>query len=240
MNISGLHNNYNFSQNYNLNKKSYTKPQDETVTPSSSEVSFKGGKESKIGKWISEFYGKYYGKPMYDKEWIQTASEKMTKFPGRMTEHMSVLGSILTSSVYMWKTLTNPDLEPDSKKTLAINQGFCCVIPTGLGYTVANKLSNFNKKIEYRYRGLKEQQVALNQISKEEAKVLQAKLGQNLKSLSALMGLLTFTLIYRYITPGVVTPVSNWIGNKLNAKGDNQKPKEIVMKPEANKVKTAA
>ena len=74
MNISGLHNNYNFSQNYNLNKKSYTKPQDETVTPSSSEVSFKGGKESKIGKWISEFYGKYYGKPMYDKEWIQTAS----------------------------------------------------------------------------------------------------------------------------------------------------------------------
>ena len=123
---------------------------------------------------------------------------------------------------------------------MAINQGFCCVIPTGLGYTVANKLRKYNKKIEYRYRGLKEQQVALNQISTEEAKVLQAKLGQNLKSLSALMGLLTFTLIYRYITPVVVTPVSNWIGNKLNAKGDNQKPKEIVMKPEANKVKTAA
>lgn len=240
MNISGLHNNYKFSQNYNLNKKSYTKPQDETVTPSSSKVSFKGGKESSFGKWISEFFGKYYGKPMYNKEWIQIASEKMTKFPGEMTEHMATLGSILTSSVYMYKTATNKDFDSKSRKTLAVNQGLSCVIPVVGAYTVSKKLSDFKKNVEYRYRGLKEQQVALGQISHQEAELLKSKLGDNLKGLSALTGLITFTLIYRYLAPVVVTPVANWIGNKINAKGSKQKTEEIVMEPAGNKVRTAA
>lgn len=229
MNISGLNNNYNLKQNYTLNKQSYSSP----ASAPSKEINFKGGKESKLGKWISEFYGKHYGKPMYDKKWIQDASEKMTKFPGQMTEHMATLGSILTSGVYMYRTLTNKDLDADKRKTLAINQGLCCLIPTIGAYTVSNKMAKFKKNVEYRYRGLKEQQVALGQISEQEAKVLKEKLGTNLKGLGALTGLATFTLIYRYLTPVIVTPVANWMGNKLNAKDDKQKAITIEMKPAA-------
>lgn len=221
MDITRITNYNNLQKSYNHNKKTYTKPEETNLLSNSATINFKGAKEGKFGKWISEFFGKHYGKPMYDKEWIQTASEKMTKFPGEMTEHMATLGSVLTSSVYMYKTATNKDLEPKSRKTLAINQGLCCVIPAIGAYTVSNKLSKFKKNVEYRYRGLKEQQVALGQISKQEAEILKSKLGNNLKGLGALTGLVTFTLIYRYLTPVVVTPVANWIGRKLF--GDNKK-----------------
>lgn len=218
MNIPALSNS-NLQQNYKFNNKqqNYTSPN------YSEKVSFKAGKESKFGLWISKMYGKYYGKPMYDKKWIQNASEKMTKFPGNMTEHMATLGSILTSSVYMYKTVQNKDLDSKKRNTLAINQGLCCVIPTIGAYTISNKMKDFKKRIEYRYRGLKEQQVALGQLSAEEANALKKSLGTKLKSLSALTGLITFTLIYRYLTPVIVTPVANWIGRKINGEDETDK-----------------
>lgn len=228
MNIQGL-SNYNLQSSYVNNKKYSNQYTQNTGINAQNKISFQGGKGSGIGDWIAEFFGKHYAKPMADKKWIQTASEKMTSFPGQMTEHMATLGSILTSSVYMYKTLNNKDLDADKRKTLAINQGLCCLIPTIGAYTVSNKLANFKKNVEYRYCGLKEQQVALGQISEQEAKVLKESLGKKLKGLNALTGLITFTLIYRYVTPVVVTPFANWIGNKINAK--NNDLKEIELKP---------
>ena len=245
MNIQGLHN-YGLQTNY-LNNKKYTQKQEGTSSTINTQnnISFQGSKESKFGKWLGKFFGKHYAKPMADKEWLQNASEKMTNFPGQMTEHMATLGSILTSSVYMYKTVKNKDLDDDKRKTLAINQGLCCLIPTIGAYTVSSKLSKFKKNVEYRYCGLKEQQVALGQISKEEAKILKESLGNKLKGLNALTGLITFTLIYRYVTPVIVTPVANWIGNKLNAKSTKAKQpvaKEIVMttSDDNKKINTAA
>ena len=237
MNISGITNSYNnIQENYTLNKKVYSTTENPNLSSASGELNFKGNKESKFGQMVSKFFGKHYGKPMYDQNWIQTASEKMTKFPGEMTEHMATLGSVLTSSVYMYKTATNKDLESKSRKTLAVNQGLCCVIPAIGAYTVSNKLSKFKKNVEYRYRGLKEQQVALDQISRQEADALKAKLGNNLKGLSALTGLITFTLIYRYITPVVVTPVASWIGRKIFGEDDKAKgaQKETALKADTN------
>ena len=190
-------------------------------------VAFKGKKETALGRWISKFYGKHYGRRVVNSDKMQTLSEKMAKIPGEMTEHMTTLGSILTSATYMYKTLNNKDLDSDKRKTLAINQGLCCVIPTIGAYTVSNMLKDFKKNAEYKYCGLKEQQVALGQISKEEAKVLKKSFGDKLKGFNALTSLITFTLIYRYLTPVLITPVANWIGRKVN--GENA-PKEQVKK----------
>lgn len=243
MRISPINNNYLINNKFNNNAEMINNGNDQINTPASNNnINFKGGKESTLGKWIAEFYGKHYAKPMYDKKWIQSASEKMTKFPGSMTEHMTVLGSILTSSVYMYKTLKNHDLDKEKRKTLAINQGLCCLIPTIGAYTISSKMAKFKKNIEYTYRGLKEQQVALGQLDAREAEALKKSLGNKLKGLNALTGLITFTLIYRYVTPVIVTPIANMIGNKIqekNAAKPEEKATEVSLEPK-NKQKTQA
>ena len=196
------------------------------------QVTFKGKKESAFGRWISEFYGKHYGKKVMNSEKIQNVSEKLSKIPGEMTEHMATLGSILTSATYMYKTLNNKDLDSDKRKTLAVNQGLCCIIPTIGAYTVSKLLSKFKKNAEYKYCGLKEQQIALGQISKEEAKELKKTFGDKLKGFNALTSLITFTLIYRYITPVAITPIANWIGRKLN--GEDKKDEQKVAENQQN------
>ena len=196
------------------------------------QVTFKGKKESAFGRWISEFYGKHYGKKVMNSEKIQNVSEKLSKIPGEMTEHMATLGSILTSATYMYKTLNNKDLDSDKRKTLAVNQGLCCVIPTIGAYTVSKLLSKFRKNAEYKYCGLKEQQIALGQISKEEAKELKKTFGNKLQGFNALTQLITFTLIYRYVTPVVITPIANWIGRKLN--GEDKKDEQKVAENQQN------
>ena len=180
-------------------------------------------------------------------EKIQNVSETLAKIPGEMTEHMATLGSVLTSATYMYKTLNNKDLDSDKRKTLAVNQGLCCVIPTIGAYTVSKLLSKFKKNAEYKYCGLKEQQIALGQISKEEAKVLKETFGDKLKGFNALTSLITFTLIYRYLTPVLITPVANWIGRKLNGEdekeqqkiADNQPKTKTIEMPEQKELKQA-
>lgn len=233
MNIQGL-NSYNLQARYA--NKSPLRQADTSEIKTPQGPSFKG-KESKFGEWISKIYGKYYAKWMYNREWIQDASEKMAKssIPGSMTEHMATLGSILTSSVYMWKTIHNKDLDADNRKTLAINQGLCCVIPAVAAYTVASKIRGYNKDLEHLYRGLKEQQIAkLRKVDSEKAKMIKESLGPKLKNFGSLMGLLTFTLIYRYVTPVLVTPLANKLGDKLNAR---KKAKQMAMQPAVNTAK---
>lgn len=212
MNIQGI-NNYSSSSNY-LNNKTYSLRQDEpTIVNKPGQVSF-GAKETKLGKWISEFFGKHYAKPMNNKMWIHNFAEKTKKIPGKMTEHLVTLGSVLTSGVYVYRTLNNKNLEHDNRKTLAVNQTLCCIIPAIMAYTVSKRLEKVNKKVEYRYRGLKDQQVALKQIDGKKAEQLKKTMGTKLKGLGTLTSLLTFTLIYRYLTPVVVTPIANAISNK--------------------------
>ena len=183
-------------------------------------LSFKGAKD---GDWISRLFGKYYGKPMANKKWIQDLSEKFTKVPGSMIEHMATLGSLLTSSVYMTRTLQNKDLEPDKRRTLAINQGLCFIVPTLCAYFVNHKLRGVNKKLEYRYAGLQEQRKALDStLTPEKIAEMNAKFGKRLKAFKDLTSLFTFTFIYRYGTPVVMTPAANWMGEKVNAKKHNQ------------------
>ena len=233
MNIQGL-NSYNIQARY-ANKSPLRKAEpSEIKTPQ--EPSFKG-KESKFGAWISKVYGKYYAEKMYNKKWVQNASEKMSKapIPGSMTEHMATLGSILTSSVYMWQTVHNKDLDADKRKTLAINQGLCCIIPALAAYTVAAKIRGLNKNLEHLYRGLKEQQITVERkVDSEKAKMIKESLGSKLKNFGSLMGLLTFTLIYRYVTPVLVTPLANKLGDKLNQR---KKAKQIAMQPAVNTAK---
>ena len=97
-------------------------------------------------------------------------SDRMSRVPGGMTNHMSSLGALLTSSVYMYQTLHKKDLDEDRRRTLAINQGFCFVVPTACAYTVDKLLKNWTKEnIEYVYAGLQERKIKFAKLDPKKA-----------------------------------------------------------------------
>lgn len=215
--------------NYNQYQLGNYAPRREQPIPTTQDsasdgVSFKGA----FGDKVAELFGKYYAKPMCDQKWLQSFSESLSGVSTMMTQHMATLGSLITSSVYMMRTLKNKDLDPEKRKTLSINQLLCFIIPTACAYGVDHYMKDFNKNMEYRYSGLKEQQMALGKLTPEECAKLKKSLGGKLKCFSALAGLATFTLIYRYITPVVITPIANKIGAKINAKAKEKQEKAAV------------
>ena len=188
-------------------------------------LSFQGKGGSKFGDWISKLFSKWYAEPMYNKNWLHNFSEKLTKskMPGSMTEHMSTLGAFVTSGVYVGRTLSNKELDSDKRRTLAINQVLCFIIPTICAYTVNSLIKGSAKKLEYRYSGLMKQQKALGKIQGKSLTELNKNFSARLKGFGTLASLLTFTLIYRYITPVLITPVANTIGDKVNKKRSKQR-----------------
>ena len=198
------------------------------------ETAFKGsnnnpafrGKGEKEASAFTKWLAKIYGKPLYESKWLGKFSEKLTEMPGTMTEHMATLGSLITSSVYVQQTLTKKDLDEEKRRTLAINQGLCFVIPTICAYTVNNLISKKVKETEYRYAGKRQhmQDVAkINKDSNFDFKKFKEASGTKLKGIRILASLATFTLIYRYLTPVLITPLANWIGNLINSKDKDNK-----------------
>ena len=186
-----------------------------------SSPSFKGGGWSeKFSDFISKLYAKYYAKPMYNQEWLYKLAKSMSNVPGKMTAHMATLGSLITSSVYVERTLRNKDLDNEKKKTLAINQGLCFLVPTACAYTVDHLLRGSIKDKEYRYSGRQLAKVSkkMDKMSEAQIKDFNKLMGDRLKGFSTLATLVTFTLIYRYATPVIITPIANWLGEKLNKK----------------------
>ena len=217
----------NYSQYNNIAKNNNS-----TANYNSSNPNFKGAKESKLGELIGKTYAKYYAKPLYNQMWLHKFSKNIQKYvPGSATSHMVVLGSAITSGVYMKRTLDNKELDPQKKQTLAINQGLCFAIPTVLSYWADAALNNWVKQREYYYSGNYEHNKALGKLSPEQIKDFEAKMGDRLKGVKTLGGLVTFTLIYRYASPVIITPIANWIGDKLNGK-DDKKAKEVPLNQE--------
>ena len=59
-----------------------------------------------------------------------------------MTTHMSALGSTLISGMYVVKTLENDKLDPEKRKTLAINDVLTWGISTACAYLLDAKLGS--------------------------------------------------------------------------------------------------
>ena len=228
MNINAI--NYTQYQN-RYNKANLRNAEPQPIQTASSEVSFKGGFGDKVGK----VFGEKYAQKMLDKPWMHTLSTKLASASKLMTQHMATLGSFLTSAVYFIRTITNKDLDPEKRNTLGINQIGCFVVPTGCAYGVDHGLRKFNKNMEYRYSGLKRQQMALGKISPEKCAALEKSLGTKLKCFGALMGLATFTTIYRYATPVLITPVANKLGDWWNNRNKGKNQESVISSNNMNK-----
>ncbi len=194
------------------------------IKKQSEAVSFKGGQPNpEKASWLIKILARWYGKPLMESPNMKKFCNWLLKLPGDASEHIVVLGSLIQSGVYVNRTLSNKELDEDRKKTLAINQGLCFVIPTFAGYIVNNALNGVIKKAGYRYKNLMTQKIAElknagNEKAAHEAAVMADKLPKNVRAVGALARLATFTLIYRFLTPVLVTPIANKLGDKYFSK----------------------
>ena len=130
--------------NYNQARK---QNDSQPVKEENNNLSFKGGMWDAVGK----FYGENYAEKMLNQKWLHSVSHKLAGASNQMTQHMATTGSLLTSSVYFYQTVTNKKLDADKRNTLGINQVGCFIVPTACAYGVDHLLKDFNKKMEYRF-----------------------------------------------------------------------------------------
>ena len=89
------------------------------------------GLYGKFTEWLANnYYKRFYNSKTAKFIVDHTNSPKWNN----MTAHMSALGSTLISGMYVVKTLENDKLDPEKRKTLAINDGLTWLISTGCAY----------------------------------------------------------------------------------------------------------
>ena len=114
MRVQAINNNYYLRNNINNEPIVEDKVLSLRKIPNEENPTFSG-----LGDYVGKMFGKYYAKPLMEKDWLRNMSETLSKSPGNVTEHMATLGSMITSSVYMTRTLTNKELDPQKRKTLS-------------------------------------------------------------------------------------------------------------------------
>lgn len=163
----------------------------------------------KLVEGIAKKFGKLLNTDLALSVVKRTMEDK--KFAENLLSHLIVLGSTLLSGFYVLRTLQNKNLEEDKKKTLAINQGAVWGVSTLLGYTldkvINNQVNRFKAKFKYINNNYVDEKVLENYLS--GIKIAQKAM--------------IFGVIYRYISPVLVTPIANAIGNKINEKKEVKK-----------------
>jgi hypothetical protein len=199
--INTSYNNYN-------NKGSKTRK-------AQSQPSFGGSDESKFFGPIKDVVNKIYDKYTevlakgLGKVLDNGVAEKVinaTKHTN-LVAHMACATSLVLSGFYMKQTLQNKKLDKKKRTTLAVNQGTVAILAGVMAYAVDNIV---NKKIENFTQNFK--MVNYN----EESKILK----EHLTGIKNAKTMMIFGLMYRFISPVIVTPLANMIGDKIQSKGN--------------------
>ncbi len=105
--------------------------------------------KSSIFKPLSDFYDKFtdsiaknFTSKVVDSKPMNYIADKF-KNSNNLFQHCLTIGSMITSGLYMEKTLTNDKLDKDRKKTLAVNQGLTFALSTAGAYTLDQYVKNW-------------------------------------------------------------------------------------------------
>ena len=100
----------------------------------------------KMTDWIADnYYGRFY-QSNFAKKFIEKTSNVKN-----MTTHMSALGATLISGMYTVRTLQNDKLDPEKRKTLAINDVLTWGLSTAGSYLIDAKLANWWEGVTTRF-----------------------------------------------------------------------------------------
>ena len=105
--------------------------------------------KSSIFKPLTDFYNrftdsvtKHFTSKVVDSKPMNYIADKF-KDSSNLFQHCLTIGSLITSGLYMEKTLTNDKLDKDRKQTLAVNQGLTFAISTAGAYTLDKYVKNW-------------------------------------------------------------------------------------------------
>ena len=95
-------------------------------------------------------------------------------------------------------------MEKKPARTLALNQFLVTALSTVGTYTINGSIAKFTKKMSYKFSDVNQGLEAV-------------KLSKRVKGFPIVQKLLTFSIIYRYVAPVLVTPAASKIGKALNS-----------------------
>lgn len=193
--------------NKNIKERNYFSSPNFGLTVEPKSKIFDSLKES--SNQLSDFITKLIIKPIVkviNSNGFENLVEK-TKNCKNLVQHLTALTSFVLSGFYIQRTLKNDKLDEQRRKTLAINEGAVTVLSTILSYTVCKTLDKSIQKFSNKF-------LMLNSKNNLDIKTLETY--QNgIKNAASIM---IFMSIYRFISPVIVTPLANHIGNKINEK----------------------
>ncbi len=100
----------------------------------------------KFTDWLAENYFGRFAQSDFAKWFVDK-----TKNVKNMTTHMSAIGATLISSMYTIRTLQNDKLDPEKRKTLAINDVLTWGLSTAGSYLIDAKLANWWEGVTTRF-----------------------------------------------------------------------------------------
>lgn len=178
---------------------------------SAGEVSFKGRfKEPKFLTPIIDNIAFRFVKMIESKpgQKLVEATAKHPKFNKNIFAHLIVAGSTLLSGMYVIKTIGNKNLDSEKRRTLALNQGFVFLLSTVMAYTFDKMLNKKTDAVVAKFKNL----------NKDLLKTNPAKFNQCIDGIKKGKSIVVIDSVYRFLAPVAVTPVANYIGNRLNEK----------------------
>ena len=162
--------------------------------------------------------------PVINSKWMEKLADKLGKTT-KMTDHMATIGSFVTTTTYAGTTLANKKLEKKPARTLALNQILVTALSTVGAYTINDYIANFTKQMSYKFRN---------------ANINHHNLEKRMHGFGVAQKLLTFSLMYRYVAPVIVTPIASKIGKALNSKETAQPKPKMNLTLQPSKTRQAA
>lgn len=164
-----------------------------------------------------------YGKYILKSDKVRSFSEWLySKDSSNATKHFAVVGAFVTSAAYAYNTLKNNKLEKKNSTTLAINQALGWVVPTLLGYLIDSGIAEHTKEIEYNFAAKITKAMKMSALDSKEYNEALERTVKQIKGVRTIAGIVTFTLLYRYLAPVFIAPVANKLGEWVGKKSDKK------------------
>ncbi len=157
--LNGNKNRYN--NFYNLKQQSFTANAASSAIDAAEEILEQAAKDkSSFFKPFSDFYenftdgiAKHFTSKVADSKALGYISDKLQN-SNNLFQHCLTVGSLITSGLYMQKTLTNDKLDKDRKRTLAVNQGLTFLLSTAGAYCLDKYLKDWWENVTADYVGV--------------------------------------------------------------------------------------
>lgn len=151
---------YNQKQNNNSYKPHFKANAASTVSDAAEQILEKASKsESSLFKPFTDTYERMtdsiadkFTSKFVDSKPLDWLADKL-KNSKNLFQHCLTIGSVITSGLYMQRTLTNKELDKDRKNTLAVNQGLTFAVSTVGAYALDKYVKGWWDNVTARFAG---------------------------------------------------------------------------------------